>query len=326
MPSLARTYPSPIEVLAEVGGLPADKMVGFPPSPVTGISRPLSREERWAMYHFEMHARECGHCADPYRVHKAGRQLCADGHRLAHAVAAYLFRRDGFVYSSTETDSVKLVRVEIPDHYDNVGGLLKALERSLRRHQRRHERQRERQLGQPHVHYEQHEPAAHGPVKARTLDRSYAVTERIPDRTKRPAVPSLPAAILTPSRSTTTRARPTSDRPAHYDTVVEQPGRKTASRYSMLGALPVQRHQQERHERHSRHGEKRYHLHRELDDAAIPAGGPVADLAAPSCGRSLHYPADRADRRRDEKEYLLEVREPSWRPSKGSRRSFGYFG
>lgn len=83
-----------------------------------------------------MHARKCAYCYNPYEVHRAHDQLCDVGHRLAQEVARYIYNRaDGETYSTLEEDN-KLVRVEIPTGYEQVRGLLKAVERSLRHRSR----------------------------------------------------------------------------------------------------------------------------------------------------------------------------------------------
>jgi hypothetical protein len=113
-----------------------DRSVGFMKDPVTGLSRPVNTAESWAAYDFEMHARKCAYCKDPYEVHRSHGQLCDVGHRLAQDVAHFIYNRaDGLTYSTVEEDH-KLVRVEIPASYDEVRGLLKAIERSLRHRSR----------------------------------------------------------------------------------------------------------------------------------------------------------------------------------------------
>jgi hypothetical protein len=104
--------------------------------PVLDISRPVSPAESWAAYDFEMHARKCAFCHDPYEVHRTHGQLCDVGHRLAQDVAHFIYNgADGLTYSQFEEDH-KLVRVEIPASYGEVRGLLKAIERSLRHRSR----------------------------------------------------------------------------------------------------------------------------------------------------------------------------------------------
>jgi len=127
--------------------------------PVSAVSRPVNTAESWAAYNFEMHARKCVYCHNPYEVHRNREQLCDIGHRLAQQVAGFIYNKsNGDTYSTVEEDG-KPVRVEMPANYDEVRGLLKAIERSLRHRTRT-----------PFV----------------SLDRTYYVAARIPlpDRTR----------------------------------------------------------------------------------------------------------------------------------------------
>ncbi|KAF1993857.1 hypothetical protein P154DRAFT_390396, partial [Amniculicola lignicola CBS 123094] len=133
-----------------------DRAVGFLKDPVSAVSRPVNTAESWASYDFEMHARKCAYCCDPYEVHRAHGKLCDVGHRLAQEVARYIYNAEGETYSTEEEDH-KLVRVEIPASYDEVRGLLKAIERSLRHRSRK-----------PFV----------------SMDRTYYVAARVPERTR----------------------------------------------------------------------------------------------------------------------------------------------
>jgi len=111
--------------------------VVFPTDPVMSVSRPVNTSESWPAYHFEMHARKCAYCHNPYEVHRNHEQLCDVGHRLAQEVARFIYNKsDGKTYSAVEEDN-KLVRVEIPAGYVEVAGLLKAVERSLRHRSRK---------------------------------------------------------------------------------------------------------------------------------------------------------------------------------------------
>lgn len=131
--------------------------MGFLKDPVSAVSRPVNAAESWAAYDFEMHASKCAYCHDPYEVHRSREQLCDVGHRLAQEVARYIYNRaDGETYSTVE-ENHKLVRVEVPTGYEEVRGLLKAIERSLRHRSRT-----------PFV----------------SLDRTYFVAARIPERTR----------------------------------------------------------------------------------------------------------------------------------------------
>ncbi|KAF2472606.1 uncharacterized protein BDR25DRAFT_313110 [Lindgomyces ingoldianus] len=134
-----------------------ERVVGFLKDPVSAVSRPVNTEESWAAYDFEMHARKCAYCINPYNVHRSHEQLCDVGHRLAQEVARYIYNNaNGDTYSTFEEDH-KLVRVEIPAGYDQVRSLLKAMERSLRHRSRT-----------PFV----------------SMDRTYYVSTRIPERTR----------------------------------------------------------------------------------------------------------------------------------------------
>lgn len=134
-----------------------ERVVGFRPDPVSTISRPVNTAESWAAYDFEMHARSCAFCQDPYEVHRHHEQLCDQGHRLAQEVTRYIYNAaDGETYSTLEDDT-KPVRVEMPAGYEQVRGLLKAIERSLRHRSRT-----------PFV----------------SMDRTYYVAARIPQRTQ----------------------------------------------------------------------------------------------------------------------------------------------
>jgi len=114
-----------------------ERVVGFYEDPVDSFSRPVNTAESWAAYHFEMHARKCAYCHNPYEVHRNHEQLCEVGHGLAQQVARYIYQKsDGATYSTVEEDN-KLVRVEIPAGYVEVCSLLKAIERSIRHRSRK---------------------------------------------------------------------------------------------------------------------------------------------------------------------------------------------
>lgn len=115
---------------------PKKERVLFKSDPVQSVSRPISNAESWALYDFEMHARKCAYCHDPYEVHRNHEQLCELGHRLAQDVASYIYSKEGKTFSTQEEDH-KIVQVEIPSSYIQVGGLLRAIERSLRHRSRR---------------------------------------------------------------------------------------------------------------------------------------------------------------------------------------------
>lgn len=113
------------------------RVVDFPKDPVASFCRPVNTSESWPAYHFEMHARKCAYCHNPYEVHRNHDQLCDVGHRLAQEVARFIYSKsDGAIYSRVEEDN-KLVRVELPAGYVEVASLLKAIERSLRSRSRK---------------------------------------------------------------------------------------------------------------------------------------------------------------------------------------------
>lgn len=135
MPSLRANLPIVIHA-KPVSHTKKDRVVGFHRDPVASVSRPVNPSESWPAYHFEMHARKCAYCHDPYQVHRNHDQLCDVGHRLAQEVARFLYTCDGATYSTLQENN-KLVRVEIPAGYVEVAGLLKAIERSLRSRSRK---------------------------------------------------------------------------------------------------------------------------------------------------------------------------------------------
>lgn len=156
MPSFSRQNSMPTVIQSKkVSTFKKDRVVGFEKDPVSSVSRPVNTAESWAAYDFEMHARKCAFCEDPYEVHRSHHQLCDQGHRLAQEVARYIYNdANGETYSTAEEDH-KVVRIEIPAGYDQVRGLLRAIERSLRHRSRT-----------PFV----------------SMDRTYYVAARIPQR------------------------------------------------------------------------------------------------------------------------------------------------
>ena len=173
MPSVSRrdTMPTPAVIHTKAAAPRKARAVGFLPEPVTGVSRPVNTSESWAAYNFESHARKCAYCHNPYEVHRNHEQLCEVGHRLAQDVARYIYNADdGETYSVNE-EGHKLVRVEIPAGYDEVRGLLKAVERSLRHRSRRPF------LSMDRTYY----------IAARTLpERSHSVKVEQPSKPTRP--------------------------------------------------------------------------------------------------------------------------------------------
>ncbi|EOD51027.1 hypothetical protein GTA08_BOTSDO01840 [Neofusicoccum parvum] len=158
-------------VVAKPAGQRKERVVGFVKGEVTGVSRPANIAESWALYDFEMHARICAACRNPYDVHRSGRQLCDEGHRLAQQVAHFLYmKRDGEAYS-TDEETRQVVRVEIQPSYEEARGLLRAIERSIR-----HRRQ------------------------FVSMDRSYHIAPRLPPRSKhqKPVQPAVVHVEQTP--------------------------------------------------------------------------------------------------------------------------------
>ncbi|KAF9697889.1 hypothetical protein EKO04_004492 [Ascochyta lentis] len=135
MPSVSRTHTMPTVVHAKPVSSRKERVV-FMKDPVQSVSRPVNNTESWALYNFEMHARKCAYCHDPYEVHRNHEQLCEHGHRLAQEVASYIYNKEGRSFSTKEEEN-KTVQVEIPSGYVEVSGLLKAVERSLRHRSRR---------------------------------------------------------------------------------------------------------------------------------------------------------------------------------------------
>ncbi|KAI9752161.1 MAG: hypothetical protein M1815_000685 [Lichina confinis] len=106
------------------------RKVGFAPN--ESVSRPASEDELRAVYNYARHASHCDRCADPYRVHLAGKTLCDRGHHYARNVAKHLELQRGRPCSTVDGHDYQSVEVEIPVGCDVVRGLLKAIERGLR--------------------------------------------------------------------------------------------------------------------------------------------------------------------------------------------------
>ncbi|KAF2624612.1 hypothetical protein BU25DRAFT_413510 [Macroventuria anomochaeta] len=135
MPSVSR-HVMPTVIHSKPVSSKKERVVGFMKDPVQSVSRPVHNTESWALYNFEMHARKCAYCHDPYEVHRSHDQLCELGHRLAQNVASYIYNKEGKSFSTKEEDN-KIVQVEIPSGYIEVSGLLRAIERSLCHRSRR---------------------------------------------------------------------------------------------------------------------------------------------------------------------------------------------
>ncbi len=115
---------------------PLDRMPSFPRQVAfdlnESVSRPAREDELRAIYNYARHASHCERCAQPYRVHLAGKTLCDRGHHYARNVAQYLYSHGGRPCSTVEGHEYQSVEVEIPASCDVVRGLLKALESGLR--------------------------------------------------------------------------------------------------------------------------------------------------------------------------------------------------
>ena len=133
---VSRSHTMPTVIHSKPVSSKKERVVGFMKDPVQSVSRPVNNTESWALYNFEMHARKCVYCHDPYEVHRNHDQLCEHGHRLAQDVASYIYNKEGKPFSTKEEDN-KIVQVEIPSGYGEVSSLLRAVERSLRHRSRR---------------------------------------------------------------------------------------------------------------------------------------------------------------------------------------------
>ncbi|QIX01754.1 hypothetical protein AMS68_007271 [Peltaster fructicola] len=141
MPSAARRVPAAVEVhsdndssRASVGSSSPPKSVRFPDHAeiITGVTRPLTPTEAWSLYYFEIHARSCKTCHQPYQTVVNGGRLCSEGHDLAYDVAMHVYHRDGQVYS-VKREKSRDIRVEVPHGYDRLVALLKAMEQRASR-------------------------------------------------------------------------------------------------------------------------------------------------------------------------------------------------
>lgn len=119
-----------VETVDAVNTMPSfPRRVVFDPTET--VSRPADEDELQALYNYTRHASHCDRCADPYRVHLAGKTLCDRGHQHAREVAKYIHLDGGRPCSTMDTHERHYVEVEIPIRYDVVRSLLKALDRGL---------------------------------------------------------------------------------------------------------------------------------------------------------------------------------------------------
>jgi hypothetical protein len=105
--------------------------VSFKSNPVDGISKPLSPMEYDALSWFEKHARSCRKCFKPYSVYKQNGVLCTEGLNKALKVEDMQIkqRSDGRIYRYIKPTH-GYYRIEVPEEWTNVRGLLKAMQRS----------------------------------------------------------------------------------------------------------------------------------------------------------------------------------------------------
>lgn len=123
---------------------PSPKEVRFSDtsSIVTGVSRPLTSEEAWLLFHFETHARECRQCICPYKRWQAGAPLCHKGNSLSNRIAETIYMHKGKVFERY-THFRRPSQVEIPYTYTYLREQLRVLEESAAiRHARRQEDER----------------------------------------------------------------------------------------------------------------------------------------------------------------------------------------
>ncbi|KAH8154019.1 uncharacterized protein LAJ45_01786 [Morchella importuna] len=92
-----------------------------PAAPTDALSRRLSTSLR----SFNVHARACSACIDPYAVHKSpSRQLCDVGHQLATEIAVNL-------YDKARSTSGGVIEVSFPEGWESVDGLIRAITHKL---------------------------------------------------------------------------------------------------------------------------------------------------------------------------------------------------
>lgn len=298
MPS-STTRPISVSAVKRPASPPRNKdRVAFPSVLVTGVSRPINAAESTAIAQFESHARSCRHCENPYEVHRAHKQLCSAGHRLAQEVASYLYVKSEApgVYSmhpdpdaDANADPLRPVRVELPAGYENTRGLMRAIDRSTR-HRR------------------------HAPFVS--MDRTYYVAARVPSTRHRrssssTSAYSYPVKVEQPQHPPATLRREKSKRPQTGE-IVDWPSTPYAYSSSPEDApRPVQ-------------------LPPQLPprEGRLPAPAPTSATVIIEPTSSRHgslYAADMEQQRRDrQRRYNVEIREPPRRDTREGRTS-GYF-
>lgn len=94
-------------------------------------SRPVNTPESWSLYHFEMHARGCSYCQDPYEVYTKNQQLCRVGNQLAQDATRFVHYKDiNGEDQSIGWDDNQLHQLANPTEYEQAKGLLNAMVRS----------------------------------------------------------------------------------------------------------------------------------------------------------------------------------------------------
>ncbi|KAI5852756.1 hypothetical protein DFP73DRAFT_471159 [Morchella snyderi] len=92
-----------------------------PTAPTDALSSRLTTSFR----SFNVHARGCSACVDPYIVHKSpSRQLCDVGHQLATEVAVSL-------YDKARSTEHGVIEVSFPEGWESVDGLIRAITHKL---------------------------------------------------------------------------------------------------------------------------------------------------------------------------------------------------
>ncbi|CAD0027067.1 unnamed protein product [Aureobasidium pullulans] len=117
-----------------------------PPSPrvhfsethiVSGFSRPLTQEEAWLLYDFEVHCRDCRYCISPYKRFQSGAPLCHKGKHMSERISESMYMQKGNVFERYHRRT-KPMRIEIPHTYTYLREQLHAMEDAAAiRHARR---------------------------------------------------------------------------------------------------------------------------------------------------------------------------------------------
>lgn len=104
---------------------PSPKQVRFAPHSEALVSRPLTSQEAWALYHLETHARGCDMCSDYAN--------CIIGHDLLQDVHNLVCLHAGEMCSTTPSSEGKWTRVEIPSGYDRTKAIIGVKRKSGRK-------------------------------------------------------------------------------------------------------------------------------------------------------------------------------------------------